>query len=53
MPDKDHDKNVDYKKMYFTMVNAMEKAMETMIAAQQECEEMYINAQESEKTTVS
>ena len=52
MPDKDYDKGVDYKKMYFTMVNAMEKAMETMIAAQQECEEMYINAQESEEIPV-
>ena len=41
-----YDKNVDYKKMYLIMMNAAEKAMNILIAAQKECEEIYINAGE-------
>ena len=34
----------DYKEMYFKLFRATEKAMEILIAAQRECEEMYISA---------
>ena len=37
---------VDYKKMYVTMVNAAEKAMELLIEAQRPCEELYIETEE-------
>ena len=36
----------DYKEMYLKMVRATEQAINTLIAAQQECEEMYLNADE-------
>ena len=36
----------DYKKMYVTMVNAAEKAMELLIEAQRQCEELYIETEE-------
>ena len=38
----------DYKQMYLKLFRATEIAINTMIAAQQECEEMYINAPEPE-----
>jgi len=38
----------DYKEMYLKMVRATEAAMDCLIAAQRECEEMYIQA-EAEK----
>ena len=37
----------DYKEMYLKMVRATEQAINTLIAAQQECEELYINADET------
>ena len=36
----------DYKKMYVTMVDAAEKAMELLIEAQRQCEELYIETEE-------
>ena len=36
----------DYKKMYVTMVDAAEKAMELLIEAQRQCEELYIETDE-------
>lgn len=36
----------DYKEMYLKMVRATEQAINTLIAVQQECEEMYLNAQD-------
>ena len=30
---------IDYKKMYLTMLDASERAIEVLIAAQRECEE--------------
>lgn len=36
--------NVDYKEMYLKMVRASEDAVRTLIKAQQECEEMYLDA---------
>ena len=36
----------DYKKMNVTMVDAAEKAMELLIEAQRQCEELYIETEE-------
>ena len=36
----------NYKKMYVTMVDAAEKAMELLIEAQRQCEELYIETEE-------
>ena len=38
----------DYKKMYFTLFRATEQAINTLIEAQRECEEMYISEPETE-----
>lgn len=40
----------DYKKMYHTMFKASEAAIELLIAAQQECEELYVSAPEPKIT---
>ncbi len=37
---------MDYKEMYLKMVRASEDAIRTLIKAQQECEEMYLDAAE-------
>ncbi len=34
----------DYKEMYLTLFRACEQAVQVLIKAQQECEEMYIDA---------
>ena len=40
----------DYKQMYFTLLDATEKAIETLISAQRAVEELYIHtAEEDEK----
>ena len=38
---------VDYKEMYKRMFQAAEQSINILIAAQRECEEMYISAPES------
>ena len=38
----------DYKKMYLTLFRATEQAINTLIAAQQECEELYMEAPQRE-----
>ena len=38
----------DYKEMYLKLLRATEGAMDILIAAQRECEEMYINTPEPE-----
>ena len=38
----------DYKEMYLKLFRATEKAINELIAAQQACEEMYMNAEEVE-----
>jgi len=38
----------DYKEMYLKMVRASEDAIQTLIRAQQECEEMYLSSEEPE-----
>ena len=47
----------DYKKMYLTMFNATEDAINTMenvtqalIQAQRECEELYVSAEQDEES---
>ena len=41
---------VDYKEMYLKMVRASEKAMDILIQAQRECEEIYIEQAEDEES---
>ncbi len=40
----------DYKKMYLTLFKASEDAINTLIAAQRECEEIYLSSPEAEIT---
>lgn len=40
------EKDVDYKGMYMKMVRASEAAINILIEAQKECEEMYLEATE-------
>lgn len=42
----------DYKEMYLTMLRASEQAVGILIAAQQECEELYMSSPEPESTVV-
>ncbi len=39
---------VDYKEMYLKMVRATEEAMNILIRAQRECEEIYLDEEEKE-----
>ena len=46
---------VDYKKMYLTMfnatedaINALENVRQSLIQAQQDCEELYVSAEQDE-----
>ena len=39
---------MNYKEMYLKMVRASEEAIRILVKAQQECEEMYISAEEPE-----
>ena len=38
----------DYKEMYLTLFRATERAINTLIEAQRECEEMFMSEPESE-----
>ena len=38
----------DYRELYLKMVRASEQAIRILIAAQQECEELYLNMPEPE-----
>ena len=40
----------DYQEMYCTMVRATEEAMNVLIKAQRDCEELYINSSEPESS---
>ena len=44
------EKNVDYKELYLKMVRASEEAMRILIKAQQECEELYLQAEDEDQT---
>ncbi len=39
---------MDYKQMYFTLLDATEKTINQLIAAQRACEELYIRFAEEE-----
>lgn len=41
----------NYKELYFKLFSATEDAIQTLIAAQQACEELYIEAAEHDKKT--
>ena len=43
----------DYKEMYLKLFRATEDAMDTLVAAQRECEEMYISAPEPVRQEMS
>ena len=43
----------DYKEMYLTLFRACEQAVNTLIAAQQACEDLYVNQSEAEEQTDS
>lgn len=43
----------DYKEMYLKMLQASEQAVNILIAAQQECEELYISAPQPKFQTIS
>ena len=45
------DENVDYKELYFKMLRASEKAVNILIRAQLECEELYLAMTEEKKDT--
>lgn len=38
----------DYKKMYLTLFHASEEAINLLVKAQQECEELYMSSPEPE-----
>ena len=40
----------DYQEMYLKLFRATEKAINTLIEAQRECEEMYLSAEDTEIT---
>ena len=40
----------DYKTMYYTMMQASEKAIRILIEAQRQCEEIYLNQKEPSLT---
>lgn len=40
----------DYKKMYFTLLNAAEDAIRALIQAQEECEEMYLSSEDEDES---
>lgn len=41
-----------YKELYFTMMHETEKAINTLIKAQQKCEELYMQAAELDSADV-
>ena len=41
----------DYKEMYLKMVRTTEEAINLLIKAQQECEELYLSASDDEEAT--
>ena len=43
----------DYKKMYLILFRATEEAINTLIEAQRECEELYISEPETELRVIS
>ena len=46
------EKEPDYKEMYLKMVRASENAINILIEAQKECEEMYMEAGEASEAFI-
>lgn len=44
---------IDYKDMYFKMVQASEKAIQILIKAKKECEEIYTSSSQFERNVIS
>lgn len=44
--------NCDYKEMYFMLLRSTEKAINLLIKAHQECEDLYLSATMNEKPEV-
>ena len=42
----------DYKEMYLILMRATEKAIRTLIEAQQQCEELYLDAEDTNLTVL-
>ena len=42
--------SVDYERMYYIMCDAAERAMNILILAQQQCEEIYLSAEDTDFT---
>lgn len=42
----------DYKQMYLTLLDGVEKAMETLISAQRACEELYIDTDKDDEEKI-
>lgn len=42
----------DYQKMYWTLFRATEEAVNLLIAAQRECEELYVSSEEPNITVL-
>ena len=40
----------DYKEMYLTLLDATEKAIETLVSAQRACEELYVFSEDEKET---
>lgn len=43
----------DYKEMYLTLFRATEQAINTLITAQRQCEELYLDAPAGDLTILS
>ena len=39
----------DYKEMYLTLLDATEKAIETLVSAQRACEELYVFSEDEKE----
>lgn len=39
----------DYRKMYLTLLDAVETSIQLLTNAQQECEDIYVESEEDEK----
>ena len=49
MKKNDFEENVDYRAMYYRMAAAVEDAIRVLICAQQDCEEILLQAENDKK----
>lgn len=43
---------IDYQKLYFHLLRESERAIQTLIAAQQQCEQWYIDSEDTPLTAL-